>query len=257
MPKRDNLLSERVAEDLLERIISEDLLPGSPLPAERDLQERYQVSRTVVREAVKLLSARGLITASAGQNAVVSSDLIEPAADALLLAFRRAQVATEDVIETRQLFEPEIAAVAAQHATNFQLRQLKNLCNTFARISEEYTVQAGQEAQNRERWVLSDGQFHRMIAHSTQNPALIILMEVIGIMWRRYINQGIYFSPAHRAKGVKHHVHIYEAIAERDPARARQAMIDHLATTSSYLQELSKSNDSQPDSGDEGSNGTS
>jgi GntR family transcriptional regulator, transcriptional repressor for pyruvate dehydrogenase complex len=240
MPKRDNLLSEKVAEDLLERIISEELLPGSSLPPERELQERYQVSRTVVREAIKLLSARGLITASAGQTSTIGSDLTGPAADALLLAFRRAQVATEDVLSTRQLFEPQIVAVAAQNATNIQIRQLKNLCSTFTRISDDYTDQAGEEEKNRERWVRSDGQFHHMIAQATQNPALIILMEVIGIMWRQYINQGIYFSPEHRARGVKHHIIITEAIAARDPERARQAMIDHLSTTNNYLRDLGK-----------------
>lgn len=246
MPKRDNLLSERVADDLLERIIAEELVPGSVLPPERELQEHYQVSRTVVREAIKLLSARGLINASAGQHALVGADLTGPAAEALLLAFRRAQVATEDVLSTRQLFEPQIAAMAAQTATNVQIRQLKHLCQTFARISEEYTEQTGSEAKNRERWVHFDGQFHHMIAQATQNPALIILMEVIGIMWRQYINQGIDFSPEHRAKGVQHHLDITAAITDRDAERARQAMIKHLETTSDYLRQIGKLDSEQP-----------
>src|SRR5689334_12016764 len=81
------------------------------------LQGEFGVSRSVVREAIKWLVARGLVSTSSGQSAVVGTDFTRPAADALLLAFHHARVHIEDLLAIRALLEPEIAALAATNAT--------------------------------------------------------------------------------------------------------------------------------------------
>src|SRR5258705_10402969 len=122
---------------MLQRIVSEEFPPGTLLPSERELQDEYQVSRAVVREAIKLLASRKLVSISWGQGVVVTSDLKEPVADALMLAFHRSNIRTEDIYTIRVLLEPHSAALAAQHATIPQSRRLTELAQEFEKLSME------------------------------------------------------------------------------------------------------------------------
>ena len=72
MGKQSNGLPHRVAQDLMRRIMNEEFKQGTVLPTERELQKQYQVSRPVVREAIKWLDARGVISTNTSQGAVVT-----------------------------------------------------------------------------------------------------------------------------------------------------------------------------------------
>ena len=108
MARRSSALPEKIAQDLMQRILKGEYDATSILPSERALQDSYGVSRTVVREALKLLAARGLVTTGGGQGAVIGKNLTAPAIDALLLAFHRAHVRLDDLLNTRMLIEPEV-----------------------------------------------------------------------------------------------------------------------------------------------------
>src|SRR6476661_3410270 len=120
---------------MLQRIVSEEFPPGTLLPSERELQDEYQVSRAVVREAIKLLASRRLVTISRGQGAVVASDFTEPVIDALLLAFHQSQIRAEDIFSVRTMLEPQSAALAARNATMPQIRHLSDLAASFEQIT--------------------------------------------------------------------------------------------------------------------------
>ena len=102
----------QVAHSILERIMSNQYLPGTFLPSERELQEEYQVSRTMIREAIKQLSARGLLITTPRQGTLINPDFVGPATDSVFLAFYRSGVYMEDIWETRFLLEPHIAELA-------------------------------------------------------------------------------------------------------------------------------------------------
>src|SRR5688500_12334700 len=104
--RRSSALPDKIAQDLMQRILTHEFDTSSMLPSERVLQDTYGVSRTVVREALKLLAARGLVTTGTGQGAVVSKNLTAPAIDALVLAFHRSHARLEDLLTTRLLLEP-------------------------------------------------------------------------------------------------------------------------------------------------------
>ncbi len=127
MAKRSSSLTDKLADSILHRIVSQELRPGSTLPSERELQEEYGVSRTVVREAMKMLSAKGFVSTGAGHNAIVEPNLTQPTIDALLITFHHRRVKTGDLLNTRLLLEPPIAALAAQHAAPLQITRLLDL----------------------------------------------------------------------------------------------------------------------------------
>lgn len=237
MVKRANALPVQVAQDLLQRIIAEEFPPGTVLPSERELQERYSVSRTVVREAIKLLAARGLIATSSGQGAIVASDLTSPARDALVLAFFRTHACAEDILNTRMLLEPEIAALAARQATPLQIRRLTSI----AQAPDIAPGDGGEEARIKagERWSATDARFHILLAEASQNPVLAVFIEVIvGILWRQR-RSGQHYLPDDQRKQAQHqHRTVADAVAARDPDAARQAMAAHLVATRAALSQL-------------------
>jgi DNA-binding FadR family transcriptional regulator len=234
MTKRPDILSNQVAEAMLRRILSEEFGPGSFLPSERELQEEYQVSRTVIREAIKLLGARGLITTNSRQGTIVNPDITEPVTNAMLLALHRSRAYVEDMVNTRILLEPPIAALAAQHATVVQIRELLSLSDNFTRMKVDPNQPDYEE--NRRAWLNNDRQFHILLAESTQNPVLPILVEVVhGMMWHQSVLVKYTVTLEHHNIVIHQHDAIARAIAEHDPETARQAMIEHLEYGRQYL----------------------
>jgi DNA-binding FadR family transcriptional regulator len=227
MARRGNALPEKIAQDLMRQILAGEFDDAHILPSERALQDSFGVSRTVVREALKLLAARGLVLTGTGQGAVVSKNLTAPAIDALLLAFHRAHVRLEDLLNTRLLIEPEAAALAAQHATPLQIRRLHDLSQAMAdlALSDQpfHAASLGFDV---------NAQFHSMIAQASQNPVFEILVNIlVGIIWRQEhtVNAPV---PNNRYVGTaQQHTLIVQAIAEHDVSAARRAMTEHLETT--------------------------
>ena len=183
-----------------------------------------------MREAIKLLAARGLIATNSGQGAVVASDMTSPARDALVLAFFRAHACAEDILDTRVLLEPEIAALAARQATALQIRRLTSV----ARAYDDADLDGSEEAREKllERWPATDARFHVLLAEASQNPVLAILIEVIvGILWQQRRIGRSYPPDTERQRAQAQHRAIADAVTARDPEAARQAMIEHLAST--------------------------
>ena len=233
MAKRANALPVQVAQSLLQRIISEEFTAGTVLPSERELQDHYEVSRPVVREAIKLLAARGIIATNSGQGAVVASDMTSPARDALVLAFFRGHACAEDILDTRMLLEPEIAAQAARQATPLQIRRLISVAHAFDASDAD-----NEETRLRveERWPTTDGHFHSLLAEASQNPVMAILIEVIvGILWQHRRTERAFVPDVQRHHAQEQHQQIAAAVAARDPEAARVAMIEHLTATREAL----------------------
>lgn len=237
MARRGNALPEKIAQDLMRQILAGEFDDAHILPSERALQDSFGVSRTVVREALKLLAARGLVLTGTGQGAVVSKNLTAPAIDALLLAFHRAHVQLEDLLNTRLLIEPEAAALAAQHATPLQIRRLHELSQAMADLAlSDQPIRAASQSYD------INTQFHTLLAQASQNPVLDILIGIlVGIVWRQQNTVDLGQPSERHAYTAQQHAAITRAVAERDPEGARRAMVEHLESTRQSLSSMSAS----------------
>ncbi len=227
MTKPAQALSTQVAQRLLQRIISGEFAPGTLIPSERELQAEYQVSRAVVREAIKLLASRKLVSTNRGQGAVVASSFTEPVMDALLLAFYQSQIRTEDIFSIRALLEPQGAALAAQNATIPQIRRLTELAQQFESVS--MTGDDAAITEDLKQWGKIDREFHELVAEASQNAVFGILITVlIGIVWNS-ISAKVPTPDADRfAVATLQHQAIARAIAERDSITAQRVMLEHV-----------------------------
>jgi len=150
-----------------------------------------------------------------------------PAIDALLLAFHRAHVRIEDLLNARLLIEPEVAALAAQHATPLQIRRLHELSQAMADLAlSDQPVRAASLSYD------VNAQFHTLLAQTSQNPVMEILISIIvGIIWRQQNTIDLQQPPERHARTAQQHETIAHAVAARDPDGARRAMIEHLEST--------------------------
>lgn len=130
-PIKKATLAEQVAEAIKESILNGDWEPGEVLPTEPELSEQFGVSRSVVRDATRMLAAQGVVDAQHGRGVFVTESQAEAFGDALLLALRRDGATVWDIEHFEQIIYPEIFAMAAKQATDEEIQSIE-------RKAEEY-----------------------------------------------------------------------------------------------------------------------
>jgi GntR family transcriptional repressor for pyruvate dehydrogenase complex len=216
-------LSQRIERTLESAIREKKLVVGSKLPTEREMCESFGVSRTALREALRRLSARGLISIQKGSGMYVSDINIEDAIDTLNLYYdlKFDKNLLSQIIEVRYIFEPEIAKLAALNRSSKDLDELSLTQAEFEQCDPDNTQ---QEAD-------LDNRFHLAITKATQNPVVQITMEPIYTLlprMRNYIYGNIDGEKKHTLQA---HRSILDAIMKQDGDRAQRIMKEHLERT--------------------------
>ena len=211
----------RIVRELGTRILAGELAPGDRLPPEPELIEKYEVSRPVLREAVRVLVAKGLVMSRQRAGAIVRPrsewHLLDPDVLYWMIQTRPAPEFVKTLMGMRRVFEPGAAALAAQSATDEQL----------AGIAEAYDGMAA--ATNADEMLEPDLAFHRRIAEATGND----LMAYIGTMLSLALRESIKLSSRldTHALSLPRHKAILTALQHRDAAAARQATVLQLDAT--------------------------
>ena len=212
---RNTRLYRSVMKKLQRLIDTGEYPPGGRLPPERELAERFEVSRPTVREAIIALEALEQVEVKTGSGVYVLASRSRPdGIDVTVSAF--------ELTEARALIEGEAAALAATMITNEQLVELENALHEMA----DESADGGLTSE------LADQKFHQIISQATQNS---MISAVIDNLW--YIRDN---SPTvHKAyqsicevdgkARVQEHQDIYDALANRDAAATRTAMHAHFS----------------------------
>ena len=224
-------LSSEVVDRLAEQIMSGQLPVGAKLPSEQEMMRGMGVSRTVVREAVAALRARGLVITRQGAGAFVDRDAgrqpyaIDPeglgSLDSVL-----------DILELRMAVESEAAAIASERATQAQIKAIGEAQRVFSRA-----ITSGERA------IKEDFAFHQAIAAATQNSRFVEFLEFLGrlIIPRQSIRsfEGTSEGPRQYLSRIeKEHEAIFQAIGARSPKKARVTMRGHLVKSRERYREL-------------------
>lgn len=224
-----------IAEKIAEKIRSGEFPVGSRLPAERDLAEILQVSRSSVREALIALELSGYVEVRVGSGVYVTAPHASSGEavatfpeDNLTSAIARVacDIGPFELLEARLLIEPECAAFAAQQGTDEQLTNIGDIQRTIS----------GSGASNHD-----DRAFHCAIAAACGNSALEAVVTHIwdlseaSTVYRR-LDQHFVDSTVWDLALLEHE-HILQAILDRDPIRARHAMYAHLLAIMARLRE--------------------
>ncbi len=215
---REPRLSDKVADLLLETIVAQELEPGVRLPSERELGEQFGVSRTVVREAIRALAAKGVIDVRTGSGLRVAAVHASAVSESIGLYLRGGSLEYPMVHEVRKLLEVEIAGLAATRAGEEQVITMRQIC---ARM------EANVAARDLEAASRLDLEFHRELAGSTDNDLYLLLLDSIGEALL-VVRRDNLRKPSAARDALRSHREILERVEARDPNGARQAMEHHL-----------------------------
>jgi DNA-binding FadR family transcriptional regulator len=210
MPERR--VFEDVADQILQLIKSGHFQPGARLPGERELSERFGVSRVTIREAEIALQAMGWIKIKTGSGVYV---LDAPAAS----KHGTRAVSALELTEARSLFEAETAALAASTITDEELAKLDLLIEAMV-----------DDSLDDDQITSIDREFHITIARASKNEAIIHVVEALWKLRLELPEVRASHSLVCRKDGAARraeHAEIVEALRAHDPARARVAMRRH------------------------------
>ena len=216
--EREERLSERVAKRLEDLILSNELQTGQKLPPEREMAELFNVSRTVIREAIHTLAAKHLVDLRSGSGTYVSGPSTDSVAASLGLLIRSMDesILVDGLHEVRRVLEIAVAEMAAERATADDIGDIQD-------ILQRMEAAAGDD----EAIAALDVEFHRTLAVATHNPLFIILLDSIAEPLLT-IRRLALVDPETYGKSLQHHREILDKVVGRDPNAARQAMMAHL-----------------------------
>lgn len=210
-----------VVNKILDMINDNTLKTGNKLPSERVLAEFLSVSRVSVREALKTLSAMKVITIKPREGAYINSisfsELIVQDSLGKLLD----SISLTELTEVRLYIEPIVAELAAQRATDEEIENLLNMCDYLQYKASE------DKDPSRYNYLKLDLEFHIELCKVAKNRVLFgMISSIINLMVGSMITstkvQGFF------KKGYEGHYAILEALQQRDPQKARIAMVNHL-----------------------------
>ena len=222
--------SVRIYEDIVRQvralIADGHLKSGDRLPPERDLAERFRVSRTSVREALRSLQSRGLIEIRAGEGAFVRDVSVEALVEPLALVILPYREAVGELFEARRLLEPAIAALAARRATRDEIIEMERILAEQAREVARGRTGMGQ-----------DSALHAAIAAAAHNRAIVRIVNALVDLLAQSREESLH-TPGRPRRSHQDHRRILGAIRRRDEAGARQAMLDHLTAVAKLVEDL-------------------
>ncbi len=213
---------DKIAKDLQEQIAQGKLKPGERLASERSLCSLFGVGRTTIREALKSLAVRGLVTRSARGAVVADLESIHLPGTDTDLASLAAQTSIKQLFEVRKLMEVRVAGWAALRATAEEIDSM--------RLAIEADISRNTVAGNPGRI------FHDALARAAHNPALVQIYESgrhlffrLPFYWKLFDDAEVKTARAARHELARRwHEQILKAIMERDAAEAEGAMFQHL-----------------------------
>ena len=214
-----NALPVKIADQLTDMISQRRFQPGDKLPNELELAEELQVSRTTLREALRILSTRGLVEARRGIGTFVTqSKSIH--ADYDLLKIQNTNVTAKELYEMRLMFEPQAAYYACLRAGDEELETIFR----YGELDEQIILRRDP------LWDESEQKFHNSIASATHNQFITALLPI----FNRAIHQGIMLaneSPEVSEMTLHDHRILMQYLRDLNPEGAKTAMYLHIINT--------------------------
>jgi GntR family transcriptional regulator, transcriptional repressor for pyruvate dehydrogenase complex len=223
------LLSKTIAAKIEEAIRLKQVVTGEKLPSEQELCEQFGVSRTAIREALRLVSGKGLLSIQKGKGIFVKGISADSVTNPLrsYLLYKNLHNSALDVIHARQIIEPPISAYAATHHTQEDELILKHDIELLRAFEGE-----------KEELARMDMAFHLHIAEASHNIVMPLILDPIHQLMPE-IKTAVYATNYNaKESAVVWHSKIVEEIIAGDPDRAFAAMAQHLRIAEEQIQTM-------------------
>lgn len=225
--KQNVPLSKKVEEQLKKAIFQNVYSPGERLPSELELVKIFGVSRTSIREALRMLAGQGFVVIN-GRNGVKVSEIdlqnvVNPFS--LLLKQKFGESSHLYLKQVRRMIEPEIAKLAALKRSDEDVKILENTLNEMK-----------ERKNNPQLMIEYDIEFHKQLTIASGNPILPIILEPIFRLLPEFISENFKLTRAPEIS-IKQHEEILMGIKNKDPKATFKAMTEHMKTAEVHVLE--------------------
>src|SRR5499425_2986 len=222
-PIKSTRIYEEIVRQVKQLIAEGRLKTGDRLPPERELAEKFVVSRTSVREALRALESLGLIEIRPGEGTFVRQVSVDALVGPLALMMTSQREAIGELFEARRVLEPAIAALAASRATPDEVQEMERILENQAR-----EVAAGRTG------LAEDAAFHTAVGAAAHNHAITRIVHAIMDLLTQSREESLN-TPGRPTRSHQDHRRILQSIARRNSSAARQAMLDHLVAVEALV----------------------
>ncbi len=210
-------LCESVIDAIKKMIAVDSFNPGDKFYSEKELTMKLQVSRSSIREALRILEVTGQVNVKQGKGIFIS-DTQGKRFSEFSTWLKNHEKSIKDNFEVRLIIEPKAARYATEKATSGDIQKMETACIQFARFVND---------GNTEEAILSDHKFHNLLAGSTKNKTLYVLMKAMTTTLADGWISSLY-TPGRIQQTIYEHGDIVDAIKNRDRSGAENAMTRHL-----------------------------
>ena len=228
-PLTKRRFSDRIAELIQKKILEDNLKIGTNLPSEKDMAAEFGVSRSVIREALRILEMSGLVDIRKGPTGgiFVTNVYHEPIKRSLSNMITSGDITIAHLFDARMLIEPRIAREAALHARREDLKKLRDLFKD----SEAHRDDPVRLKQNNLR-------FHLLLARASGNPVLSILLEsVIELLVERIMD---FVDLKLERHFLEIHQKIFQTIVDKKPDEAEKLIKADIQNVSQKISDFKK-----------------
>jgi DNA-binding FadR family transcriptional regulator len=226
---RSSSKTDLVVEKITESIMAGEFGPGEFLPNEEGLCRDLGVSRSILREATRVLAYRGLLEIRQGRGTVVRVPRREVSEESLSIFMRTNRVSYARLMEVRRPVEIEIARLAAGRRDETHLAAMRESMEKMARPGKDFNLAA---------CVRADGEFHQALLKATDNPLVEIIIN--SVLHFLHESRMLTLRVAGFEKATREHRAIYEAVKAKDAELAATCMEKHMASTWSDLMQVKR-----------------
>lgn len=214
MMTREGSIAEKAVQDIINLIMSKELVPGDKLPSERDLADMLGVGRPAVREALKIADAFGIVNIKQYDGLYVAGAEPEKLSTPFKLRMDMGQFDLVQLFEMRRIFEVETIKLAAARITDEEIENLERIMKSA-------------DVNDAEQFAASDSEFHSAIYRATGNAFLVMIMQIINelsSLSRRITGR------FEETRHIVHsdHLNILDALKRRDIQQCGEGMLQHI-----------------------------
>ena len=227
-PIKTQKIYKQIVDQIGQLVAEGQLKPGDRLPSERELVERFQVSRASIREAISALEMMGLIEVRSGEGTYIRQINIDSVVAPLAWMLFIEKDTDLELYEARKILEVQAAGLAAARAEDDEINDVFEALEIMR--MDLVNQRLGEDA---------DHSFHYAIAKATHNKILFRLMNTISDTMRKTLKTSrsrLYEDRNSPERLYKEHFSIYEAIRDHDVEQAQKLMLDHLVGVEKQLE---------------------
>ena len=222
---------QHVVDEIQTAICEGTIKEGETLPSEMKLKEMFDTSRGTIREALRVLEQKGLVSIRTGVNggARIQGANTKPMTDSVAILIRQQKVSLHHLAEFRKMMEGHISEQAAKNADKNDIKKLKAILDTAAAHIE--TKPSGWKEFHK-----MDAKFHRTLAEIAKNPLLEANLTAVHDNIQIYFHQYLPWSEALLQDNYKDLCAIAAAIEKKDPVAARRMAEDHVSKFNALME---------------------